>query len=176
MEFNLNSVEGDRVSTGKQIMRPGIHEGVTVTGVMADKTPNGKNVVKVGFVKENGEELEVSWSMEGGAIPYTTSKLKHMLTKHYEDGDKIAGMNTVDKINAALTGKTFRLKVKGVEYMNKEGKVRVKSDIGLPDFCENMVKVSAGASKLKFDETNKYDVERLPSENVTAPKTDDLPF
>jgi hypothetical protein len=85
-------------------------------------------------------------------------------------------MNNIDKINAALTGKAFRLKVKGVEYMNKEGKVRIKSDIGLPDFCENMVKVNAGESKLKFDETNKYDVERLPSENVAAPQKNDLPF
>ena len=183
-KLNFSTVENaDQVSTGKQIMRPGIHENVTVTGVADTVTPNGKAEITISFMAEDGvTTFDAKCSMEGGAVPYTLRKIKHLLTKYAteEDANK---MDTVDKINAFLTGKKYRMKFNGEEYVNKEGVIRIKTSLGLPNFAENM-KTAKSESRLTFSESNEYDIKRITTEaaGLAAPMgnvanvNDSLPF
>jgi hypothetical protein len=171
-KFNFSDVQSD--VQGSKYLTPGVHEGVTITGVTDGQTTNGKSVIKVGFSK-NGQDLLAEWSMEGGAVPYTMRKIKHMLTKFYDE-DRIKNIDSTEKVNAALAGKIVRLKVSGEEYLNKDGLKRVKPVVGLPNFCENIGSVKETETKLSYDTNNQYDLKRLPEVMPTSMVKDDLPF
>jgi hypothetical protein len=186
LSLNFGEVEGNREVTGAngvpQITRisPGIHDNITLTGVEEGTTPNGKGIIKVSFLSVDGSVFIAELSTEGGAVPYTLKKLKHMLTK-VVDEDTANKTTTVEGVNKILTGQKFRLKVCGEEYVNNKGETRIKATLGLPNFAE-----SAGLekefSKLRFDPTNNYDIKRLPkapmqelsSTNLSV--IDDMPF
>jgi hypothetical protein len=181
MTTTLNFKDIQTQPDQKPRFKPGIYEGVMVMGVRSGETANGKKVILVNLKGTQGEEFEASWSMEGRAPEYTLRKLKHMLSKVMSSEEAVDAITTVEETSKALTGRTFRFKFIGQEYINKEGQVRVKTDIGLPNFCESM-KTPASGSGLTFDPTNQYDMVKLPQEakesvgNTASAAKSDLPF
>lgn len=175
-QFNFKDIQE---TTTKPRFTPGIFEGVIVRSVKDGLTANGKKVISVSLVGTKGEEFEANWSMEGNAPQYTMRKLKHMLTKVMPSEDEVNNITSTEQANKALSGKMFRIKFIGTEFLNKEGQVRVKADIGLPNFCESM-KVPANQSTLTFDPNNAYDIVRLPKDQIPSANSveakSDLPF
>lgn len=183
LNLNFNEVESNRqVAEGStpqvQRLTPGIHENVTVTGVTEGTTLNGKGIIKVSFLGTGGEIFEPELSTEGGAIPYTLKKLKHLMTKVVTE-DVANGAKTVAEVNKILTGSKFRLKVCGEEYVNAKGETKVKSTLGLPNFAES-ADLEKGFSRLRYDSNNQYDMKRLNKAtldaNTTASAVSDMPF
>lgn len=179
MTTTLNFKDIPTQPESKPRFKPGIYEGVMVMGVRNGLTKNDKRVINVNLKGTQGEEFEAAWSMEGNAPQYTMRKLKHMLSKVLPSEEAVNEITTVEAASKALTGKTFRFKFIGQEYVNAENQVRVKTDIGLPNFCESM-KVPASGSGLTFDPNNQYDMVRLPAEArpsaITSTEKSDLPF
>jgi hypothetical protein len=173
--FNFSEVP---VTTTKPRFQPGIYENVMIMKVYDSETPNGKKIICVDLLGTKEEKFTASWSMEGGAVPYTMRKLKHMLTKVISE-EQANAITSTEQVNKTLSGKQFRWKFIGQEYVNKEGQVRVKTDIGLPNFCENMKTTPTNQSALSFDPNNQYDMVKLPAEQVPSgnvAKADDMPF
>jgi hypothetical protein len=177
--LNLNNVPADNERQVKPRFQPGIYENVIVSGIREGKTVNGKNIISVTFLGVNGEEITVDWSMEGGAVEYTTRKIKHMLTKVATE-DQANSCTSLDQVARLLTGKPMRIKFVGSEYVNKENQVRVKTEIGLPNFAESM---KTSTTMLRFDANNNYDIKRLPADQLpqsestmVAKASNDLPF
>jgi len=174
-QFNFKDIQE---TTAKPRFTPGIFDGVIVRSVKDGLTANGKKVITVSLLGTKGEEFEANWSMEGAAPQYTMRKLKHMLTKVMPNEEEVNAITTTEQANKALQGKAFRFKFIGTEYVNRDNQVRVKTDIGLPSFCESM-KVPANATSLSFDPNNAYDMVRLPADQVPSAKSEaksDLPF
>lgn len=174
-QFNFKDIQE---TTTKPRFTPGIFDGVIVRSVRDGLTTNGKKVITVSLVGTKGEEFEANWSMEGAAPQYTMRKLKHMLTKVLSNEDEVNSITTTEQANKVLSGKMFRIKFIGTEFLNKENQLRVKADIGLPNFCESM-KVPSNQSTLSFDPNNQYDVVRLPKEQMPSSNAEaksDLPF
>jgi hypothetical protein len=181
--LNFGSEQADKQSTGntKRTIKPGVHENVTITGVEQNLTPNGKKVVKVSFLAEDGAEATAEWSLEGGAVPYTTRKLKHLVTKVVDAG-QVKDTTTIDEVAKQVTGAKLRIKFSGEEYVsNRDGQVRVKSVVGLPNFAESMV-IPAKDTRLAYDPNNQYDLKKVNQATVAANNTSnkavssDLPF
>lgn len=175
-QFNFKEVQE---TTVKPRFTPGIFEGVIVRSVKDGLTPNNKKVITVSLLGTKGEEFDANWSMEGNAPQYTMRKLKHMLTKVLHNEDDVNAITSTEQANKALSGKMFRIKFIGTEFINKEGQVRIKADIGLPNFCESM-KVAANQTTLSFDPNNQYDIVRLPKDQIPSANSvelkSDLPF
>lgn len=183
LSLNFGEVESNREVKGSegQVQRitPGIHENVTITGVVESETANGKKLIKVSFLGSDGAVLDAELSTEGGAVPYTLKKLKHLMTKFVDEATANSA-TSVDSVNKILTGKKYRIKFNGEEYLNKEGVKRVKTTLGLPNFAENS-ELDKEFSKLRFDSTNNYDVKRInqatmESNSLEAKSISDLPF
>jgi len=180
--LNFGSEQADKQSTGntKRTIKPGVHENVTITGVEQALTPNGKKVAKVSFLAEDGSEATAEWSLEGGAVPYTTRKLKHLVTK-VVDANQVKDSTTIDEIAKQITGAKLRIKFTGEEYVsNRDNQVRVKTVIGLPNFAENMF-IPAKDTRLNYDPNNQYDLKKVNQATVAANTSNtavasDLPF
>jgi hypothetical protein len=178
---NLN-FSGVTADNAPKTIKPGVHENVMITGVTDGKTSNGKSIISIGFQTPDNATFTSDCSMEGKAPEYTMRKIKHLLSKFIPE-ETINNITSTDQVNKQLTGKTLRIKFQGEEYLNKEGQVRIKTALGLPNFAESM-KIAKVDSSLTFDSTNNYDIKRLsPSDVPTAQATtsavaasDDLPF
>lgn len=132
-------------------LKPGIHENVTVTGVNESLTPRGKKQITIDFLGEDNESIfTANSSMEGGAVPYTLSKLKQILVQAVteEEADKIT---SVEQMNQAITGKKFRLKVAGEEFVNQQSTISVKPVLPLKYFVESAA-LPKSDSRLRFNE------------------------
>lgn len=175
---------GVKSENGPKVIKPGIHENTLITGVVEGTTKNGKKTINIGFQTPDGATFTAECSMEGNAPQYTLSKLKHMMTKLVSE-DVVDTLTTVEQVNKTLINKRLRMKFTGEEYLNKEGQVRIKTTLGLPEFAEsmNVPKVDSG---LIFDSSRNSDIKRLQINSSTGnPSTspavapagsDDLPF
>jgi hypothetical protein len=176
--FNFAEVQSSKEV--KAVIRPGVSENITIAGVSEGQTPNGKKIISVVFNNPEGAELTIDMSMEGGAPQYTMRKLKHLMTKVASE-DIVNSATNVDAVNKILAGATLRMKFTGEEYVSqRDGKVYVKTVLGLPNFAEAMT-TSKEMSALSYDPKSDYDLKKVNQATVegNAPqlaKTDDLPF
>ena len=179
-ETTFNFAEVQSSKEVKPVIRPGVNENITVGLLTEDLTPNGKKVIRVPFTSADGAELVIDMSMEGGAPQYTMRKIKHLMTK-VADEDTVNAASNLDAVNKILRGKTLRMKFTGEEYVSqKDGRVYVKTVLGLPNFAEPMT-TSKEMSALVYDTNNQYDLKRVNQATVegNAPSnavSDDLPF
>lgn len=153
-----------------KFIRPGIIENVVIGGIQAITSPNGKPYVEVLFYKDTAtpeDGAKIRFYMTDATVKYSIKKLKHLATKvvsteDFDAADKTAKTHEQfgENINKLLKGKTIRrMKFTGEEYVGTDGNVKLRSSIGLPGFAEG---ADVTKSKLVFDETNQYDVKRLP--------------
>lgn len=171
-ETTFNFAEVQSSKEVKPVIRPGVNENITVGLLTEDLTPNGKKVIRVPFTSADGAELVIDMSMEGGAPQYTMRKIKHLMTK-VADEDTVNAASNLDAVNKILRGKTLRMKFTGEEYVSqKDGKVYVKTVLGLPNFAEPMT-TSKEMSALVYDTNNQYDLKRVNQATVegNAPKS-----
>ena len=179
-ETTFNFAEVQSSKEVKPVIRPGVNENITIGLLTEDLTPNGKKVIRVPFTSADGAELVIDMSMEGGAPQYTMRKIKHLMTK-VADEDTVNAASNLDAVNKILRGKTLRMKFTGEEYVSqKDGKVYVKTVLGLPNFAEPMT-TSKEMSALVYDTNNQYDLKRVNQATVEGnaplkPVSDDLPF
>jgi hypothetical protein len=177
--FNFSDVQAG--SSAKPSIKPGIHENVTLGSITSETTPNGKAVIRVPFSLDNGAELNIDMSMEGNAPQYTMRKLKHMMTK-VVDENVVNSATTLQDINKILSGKKLRMKFTGEEYVSqRDGKVYVKTVLGLPNFAEPMT-ITSEMSALTYNPNIEYDLKRVNKATVEAngakvtDQIDSLPF
>jgi len=176
--FNFSEVQGSKEV--KPVIRPGVSENITITSVTEELTQNQKRVIRVVFVNPEGAELTIDMSMEGGAPTYTMRKLKHLMTKVATE-DVVNAATTVEDVNKILKGATLRMKFTGEEFVsNKDGKVYVKTVLGLPNFAEAMA-TSKEMSALSYNPASEYDLKKVNQATIEGntpqlAKTDDLPF
>lgn len=174
--FNFAEVQASKEV--KPVIRPGVNENITIGSITEDLTPNGKKVIKVPFMSTDGAELVIDMSMEGGAPQYTMRKLKHLMTKVASE-DVVNAATSIDDVNKILKGQTLRIKFTGEEYVSqRDGKVYVKTVLGLPNFAEPMT-TSKEMSALSYNPTSEYDLKKVNQATVegNTPKVEsDLPF
>jgi hypothetical protein len=176
--FNFAEVQSSKEV--KPVIRPGVNENITVGLLTEELTEKGKKVIRVPFTSADGAELVIDMSMEGGAPPYTMRKIKHLMTK-VADEDTVNAAANLDAVNAILKGQTLRIKFTGEEYVStRDGKVYVKTVLGLPNFAEAMT-TSKEMSALVYDTNNQYDLKKVNQATIEGnaplkPVSDDLPF
>ena len=121
-----------------------------------------------------GQSAETTWWLSDNAWTYTKDRLVIM-------ADKLGVRTGLDNINAEspaeysaaldslFKNKVGRWKFAGEEIAGKEGKQNwFKAGLAGYGFVEA---VDAAPSKLKFDETNKYDMKRLPVADSEVPSS-----
>lgn len=184
MGFSLKGVvEGG----DNNYISPGINENVTITDIeMVDGENGGASYFLLKMKNGLNEVGEFKLYTSEKALPQTHRKIKHLLTKFYDNTVVEDTDWNEAKLKKALTGKTYRrFKFVGKEIAGKvmeDGTQKsnwFKAEIGLPSFCEITEETS-----LKFDKNNKYDWARLPmSDSNPVPASvgkmainDDLPF
>lgn len=109
-------------------------------------------------------------------------RIKHIGTK-IVDETTFNTIKNVNQLSALLVGKKVRIKFAAREYQDKEGNLRVATQLPNFFFAES---ITVTPTKLKYDPTNKWDYKKLngvtPSLNgvaktsVEASVTDSLPF
>lgn len=187
----LFNTEGMTVPTGSgdKYLKVGINDNVSVVDVVAGaSSKKGTPFIEVVFAKDGESETKAQFYMSDAAQQGSLEKLIHI----FVDGlgvdraafDAIsASATSLDDYAAKLkgllpAGNKSRVKFTGEEYA-KDGKVKVARKIGFVPFIEPM---SVSPTKLKYDENNKYDLQRLPAPDPNAPQLEkkdgdnDLPF
>jgi hypothetical protein len=121
-----------------------------------------------------GQVAETTWWLSDNAWTYTKDRLVIMADKLgvRTELDAIEGEEAAaycSALDGIFKGKVARWKFAGEEIAGKEGKQNwFKAGLSGYGFVESL---DTSPSKLKFDETNKYDMKRLPvadSETVSS--------
>jgi hypothetical protein len=183
--FNLSEVKEEvKGGANETYIYPGIRNNVKIKKWTNGSTPNGTPFLAVHLVTREGEEANV----EATEFPFYTSekalktslaKIKHIVTKVATEAEWLskepADMDEMtDHLNDISRGKYLRIKFTGEEYQNKNGEIKEKALIGLPEFAEAIENgaeypvVAPEESKLVFDKNNSYDFKKFVPENVTA--------
>lgn len=179
-ETTFNFAEVQSSKEVKPVIRPGVNENITIGSVTETTTDKGKKVIRVPFTSADGAELTIDMSMEGGAPQYTMRKLKHLMTKSASE-DVVNAATSIDDVNKILKGQTLRIKFTGEEFVSsRDGKVYVKTVLGLPNFAEAMT-TSKEMSALVYDTNNQYDLKKVNQATIdgnapVSPVSQDLPF
>jgi hypothetical protein len=180
MEFNTKGHEVEEKSFVSKYLTPGIHEAKIqkIEFTESNGGTEGLLVVLEGKpdadLDGNGKTADTKWWMSTNAWPYTKDRLVIM-------ADKLGVRDALDAINAGTAaeyavalntifgGKAARWKLSGEEIEGKEGKNNwFKAGIAGYGFVEPM-SITAEASKLKFDDSNKYDMKRLAPSDTSSP-------
>lgn len=180
MNFNFTEVE---TKEGAGIIKPGITE-VKVKAIEDGVFPFDENIKAVimtfedtttGAILKQEFSLEVKPDAEEGKSPHQMSmqRIKHIGTK-IVDEDTFNKIKNINELSATLVGKTLRLKITAKEYKDKEGNVRVRSQLPLYRFAES-INIPANKTTLTYDPKNQWDY-KVFAETAVADKKDDLPF
>jgi len=194
--FSTKNIEV--TASSDNYIRPGVQE-VKIVEVEGVEPESGSPYINVTLVKD-GVDPEVGKRsyrlfMTDNSIEKSLEKLTNMgmaVVKRadFDAASEGAGESIVEygkNLNKILRNKNLRMKFKGVEYKDPNGNVKTRTDIPLRYFAEA---VNEGAeleatpvTRMKFDPTNKYDLERLQSEapsntveGMPGGADDDLPF
>ena len=189
--FGTNGVE-DKVFESKYI-QPGIND-VKIVNFEANDSLNSLRINFTHLTKtytDNGTKMPLALTVDLGftekSAPYQNRKIKHLSNAIVTAQETDATLGSISsladyaaKLNALLGGKPVRIKFVGKEVAGKDGKKNwVKAELGLPTFAEKIT-VPAADTKLVYDETSKYDFQRLaPKTNedaLTATSGTGLPF
>lgn len=168
-------------SASKYLSR-GLNNRVVI-GNIEGFEPEGANpyinltVYKENSTIEDGRTFKLS--MAPTAMKYSLMKLTHIATKIISNEDLVAideaSNNSViefaRRLDAVLSGQTLNwMKISVEVYRNVAGETKERLVLGLPPFADN-----SAQTKIRYDETNKYDYKPLV-ETVKAAPTGDLPF
>lgn len=167
-------VQNTEKATPKYV-KPGKHQ-LTCTGLTESPSDLvGKPYITVGFVDDNGSQLNQKLFMSDAARKWTILKLKKLIEASEQlipDGDL-----TVESLNSLLAGKRMWIKVSGEEAMKQfDGETSPKKVVygNLAGF--NFAASISNGDSLSFDESK--DIVRLGSAATGAVKapSDELPF
>ena len=190
MDFNTKGHEVEEKEFVSQYLNPGIHTAKIQKIEFTESNGGTEGLIitlegKPDAALENkGKTADTKWWMSPNAWPYTKDRLVIMADKlGVRDGlDDISTNSSAEyaeALNAIFAGKVARWKLAGEEIEGKEGKNNwFKAGIAGYGFIEPTT-ISDEASKLKFDEGNKYDMKRLKPSDTSSPfkeeegKTDD---
>lgn len=160
----------------KPQISPGVHH---VHGMNVELKTNDKGNEYIAFKLENSHKsMEFEWRLflSEGAMPISLKNVKHVLITNFADADlkKITATTHKDlllKMTNALVGKEWRMKFCGEEYVNKDGNLRVRTTVGFAPFAESL-SIPDAETALRYDESNKYDLKRLPEEMKQSLESD----
>ena len=169
---------------GGGYIKPGIQE-VTIDSVTGGYATTGtpKLTFKI-YIKDGdsskANDFNIFISEKTEDIAYR--KIKHIFTKiSTEEVYNSTTGSTIEELGEAydkvLAGNSLRMKFVAEEYLNSEGKLKVRPNIGLPTFAEaiqpgsSFPVVPANESKLVYDSNNQYDYKKL-AVVPDAPKLD----
>lgn len=172
----------------------GINEDITIGTIKGVKPENGSEFIDINlFPSWSAEEFSTSVRlyMSDKAKDKSMEKLVHLGTKitTRKEIDSIESTNIEDygtKLNKMLNGGRIRLKLKGREYIKLNGNKGVRLEFPFPSFAEPITDgaeypaITLANSKLRFDQENVYDYERLKPqttlEETVKETTNDLPM
>lgn len=187
MNFKFEGVEsGDPSRIG-----PGVSE-VTITKIEEGKMPYGNDIpsleisfmddTKAIFTEKFDMNTEVAEGKEESNEERNLRRIKHIGTKVVDEPTFNSIRNTA-QLATHLVGKKIRIKFSAREYTDKNGGVKVATQLPNFFFAED---VKTTPTKLKYDPTNKWDYKKItgtaPSANGTthseavSAAIDGLPF
>lgn len=168
-KFNLELI-GPADSEFKPTIDPGIHE---VKLIAKSKTtpedPKKSAYYSLNMQTLNGSMVyEMKFYLSEKSIPISLKNAKHIVTKvaSQKELDSCKGETEeqlLESILSVLVGKSLRMKFSGEEYINDKGQLKMRTIIGRPNFAESL---NEKESALRFDKNNKYDISRIPSDQI----------
>tara|TARA_R110002012_G_scaffold74735_1_gene189379 strand:+ start:4311 stop:4907 length:597 start_codon:yes stop_codon:yes gene_type:complete len=180
MSFNTKGHNVEETNFVSNYLSAGIHEAKIqkIEYFEAASGTPGMKITHEGRPMEDlggaGQTAETTWWLSDNAWTYTKDRLVIM-------ADKLGVRTGLDNINAEspaeysaaldslFKNKVGRWKFAGEEIAGKEGKQNwFKAGLAGYGFVES---VDTTPSKLKFDETNKYDMKRLPVADSEVPSS-----
>jgi len=158
--------------------KPGIYENTTITKIVGSSPGEGKSDfleitwetptvegVDNSESLRNGQLIVDKLYMSEGASPVSYRKLNDIATVLLGSQEPLEAIEAVsiedygNQLTAVLANKPARWKFAGIEIEGGEGKQNwLKSVLPFKYFVESM---EANPTRLRFDETNPYDVKRL---------------
>jgi len=189
MNFATASITVENKTSGSKYMAPGINEDCAIMEITSGASSvKGTPFIAVTFSKGDESSFDAPFYMSDAAQEKSQQKLIHILVdglgvdRAAVDAAGAAAVSLDDyaaKLNKLVPrNNSVRLKIKGEQYSKTDGNIGTKKAIGFVPFVEPM---ATKPSKLRYDDTSKYDFERLPTPDGTMPgaaKKDDndLPF
>lgn len=173
----FNEINDAVNSQSSPYLSKGINEDVTIGSITLETPDTGAPYISIMLHKSSSSPEQGTtfrMYMSDAARPKTLEKITHLATKVITKESLLAINNDsksieefCNKLNAVLEGKTIKwFKFTAEQYLNGEGKLRDRLKIGLPPFASQEKE-----SKLKFDESNKYDYVPLTEVTTASPKT-----
>ena len=171
MSFNTKGHNVEETSFVSTYLSPGVHEAKVqkIEYFEAASGTPGMKITHEGRPMEDlggaGQVAETTWWLSDNAWKFTRDRLVIMADKLgvRSELDSIDVENAEEYARALDTifkNKVGRWKFAGEEILGKEGKQNwFKAGLAAFGFVES---VDTTPSKLKFDETNKYDMKKLP--------------
>jgi hypothetical protein len=183
MNFNTSGHSVEEKEYVSAFMKPGIHIA-RIQKIEYKKSNGGTegiNIVMEGApldsLEGKGQTAETTYWLSTKAWPFTKDRLVIMADKLgvREAFDAAGNTDSTEAyagaLNGVFAGKSARWKFAGKEIEGKVGEDGqkknnwFKSELAAFNFCEPLSVLEAD-SKLKFDETNKYDMNRLAPADV----------
>jgi hypothetical protein len=172
-KLSFGGVE-EAVNQFKERMEPGIHDCI-VLGVSLGELENEKKSKYIGIKVINHEktrEHEERMFIGETALPYTLSRIKHLVKAMYDEITS-AKDYTISELDKLLAGKEVRIKFVGeeYEYTNKDGDtvLAVRPSFAFRGFAEN-IDVPPYATGLKYNPNSNWDFKKLQKEVDDTPK------
>lgn len=153
-EVTIAKIEGTTASTGSPMLNISIH--------LKDGDSENANTFRIVMGKSTGEQNE-----------YSLRKVQHIATKIVKLDQYLAVTGSTieeygEALNNILAGNSLRMKFTAEEYLNNEGKTKVRANIGLPEFAEAIQEGAEHSvvetTKLTYDPTNQYDYKKLQAQ------------
>jgi hypothetical protein len=185
MNFNTSGHSVEEKEYVSAFMKPGIHTA-KIQKIEYMKSNGGTEGIKITFegapmadLDGKGQTAETTLWLSAKAWPFTRDRLVIMADKlgvrdaFDAAGDADSTEAYAMAVNGVFAGKAGRWKFAGKEIEGKVGEDGqkknnwVKSELAAFNFCEPLSVLDA-ESKLKFDENNKYDMQRLAPADVEA--------
>ena len=173
MSFNTKGHTVEETNFVSNYLSPGIHEA-KIQKIEFFEAASGTPGIKItheGRPMEDlggaGQVAETTWWLSENAWKYTKDRLVIMADKlgvrdafDNAGGESNSPEEYTKSLDIVFKNKTARWKFAGEEIAGKEGKQNwFKSGLAGYGFLET---IDTSPSKLKFDETNKYDMKKLP--------------
>lgn len=140
-----------------QKLAPGVYE-FTISDFQFGESPQKKTpFARITFNAEQGTHSD-DFYLTTNALP----RLKHLLSKAGVSDDVLSGSVNTDQLVKACTGKRFRGRLNGREFVSStDGKIRIAAEFGFANFAES---ISTTPSNLTFD----------PAKHIAKLKTDGM--
>lgn len=169
--FTFNDVP-EVTSNFKPTIEPGISE-VIILGYDSKTEENYPHVqlkfsnlegTREVFIKL-GTNAEINPGKSVSSLTVSLKNLRHIASACLNDAEKEAITASSQelflyKVLDAIKGKKLRMKFTGRQYYDKAGAIKVATEIGYPNFAEN-ISIPREQTILRFDPNNSYDFKKV---------------